>query len=228
MPALQLTHPKLHYAACYADVQTLQVLYKVRWITGNVQELINGMHKDIWTPRRMIEARRINNLAWASGDAQVPKEKNSEKAYEAFMDLVQKIIDDHDGSTEHAGTRFCGLQRQRMVPVPQVGTWQWALHEKDPTREEMYCQSEHLETAASDSDTSAATVTPNAPTELNSTGTQPPRILKTPKNDYTAEIILSEWRRDEFEWVSLGLMGGDHLMIDGRRVVSHCACAASA
>ncbi|KAL8934469.1 MAG: hypothetical protein Q9211_005212 [Gyalolechia sp. 1 TL-2023] len=202
---------KLHYAACYGDVQTLQTLSKVRWITNDVQKLVNGMDKDVWTPRTIIEARRFNRLAWGSGNAYSSKEKpDPEKAYEAFMGLVQKIVGDHHEVGEDPSSRLCGPPRQCSMPDPGTGIWRWNICtcEQDSTSEQNRTKSENLETDASKSDMGPATAVPKPSTQPTSADTQMPRTLEVPQNDPVAELILSEVHRDEFKWVSLGLWEG--------------------
>ncbi|KAL8994529.1 MAG: hypothetical protein Q9188_007038 [Gyalolechia gomerana] len=108
-------------------------------------------------------------MAWESGNAHPFKERNPEKTYQAFMDLIQKIIDDH---RVNLSNHLFGPSRKRLVPVPRTGTWQWNTCEQVPTRTR---------------------------TKSSSAETQIPRILKDPQDNYTSEVLLSEVQRDEIE-----------------------------
>ncbi|KAL8933499.1 MAG: hypothetical protein Q9216_006337, partial [Gyalolechia sp. 2 TL-2023] len=198
-----LTQTKLHYAACYADIRTLHTLSRVRWITKDIQRLINSMEKDVWTPRRMIEARRSNNMASQNGNTHSSIETDHEETYKAFMVLVQKMMDDYYHAGDDPSGRLYGPLRQRLVPVPLMGTWQWGMCEQDSASEQSRYESEHLDAHVPGGDIATATAVPKPSAELNLADTEEACILHDPPAEYTsstAEMLLSEVQRDEFKW----------------------------
>ncbi|KAL8803103.1 MAG: hypothetical protein Q9182_003353 [Xanthomendoza sp. 2 TL-2023] len=104
-------------AAKGANVQTLGLLSSVRWITTDVEAYINS--PDIYgsTPYWRIDFRRRDNEMWARIHERQP-DKDPEQVYQAFMELVQKTVDDHYGFDAH-GDQEGEDPRRRMVAVPR-------------------------------------------------------------------------------------------------------------
>ncbi|KAL8709705.1 MAG: hypothetical protein Q9220_005645 [cf. Caloplaca sp. 1 TL-2023] len=86
----------LHFAAHHADVETLRMLTAVRWITNDVGRFINSSLRGVWTPRGIVTARRDQTIAGSALRDGRPDD-DPQKVYDAFMNLVQKIVDDHYG-----------------------------------------------------------------------------------------------------------------------------------
>ncbi|KAL8681077.1 MAG: hypothetical protein Q9186_002789 [Xanthomendoza sp. 1 TL-2023] len=110
----------LHVAAEDANIQTLELLSSVRWITTDVEAYINSLDIDRWTPHKIIYWRRWNNEGWARKNGWKPDE-DPEQVYRAFMKLVQKVVDDHYGidvHEDHEGE----TSRRRMVAIPRNGS----------------------------------------------------------------------------------------------------------
>ncbi|KAL9598733.1 MAG: hypothetical protein Q9219_004291, partial [cf. Caloplaca sp. 3 TL-2023] len=117
-------------AACYA---TMGILHRVRWVTKDIQKLLNGVDKDVWTPRRMIETRRLDHLVLTNGICQ---KGDLKQIYKGFMALIQKVIDDHyEPANYHLGAIFHGPQQKRMIPVSRPGSWLWDLQERESVEE---------------------------------------------------------------------------------------------
>ncbi|KAL8901766.1 MAG: hypothetical protein Q9207_005038 [Kuettlingeria erythrocarpa] len=100
-------HPKrqnranmLHCAVSYADVQTLRILSKVRWITTDVDKLLAGVSvkDDIWMPRRVINHSRLANLTSLSERYTTPSDWDREQVFLAFTTLFRAMVDDHYSS----------------------------------------------------------------------------------------------------------------------------------
>ncbi len=89
------------------------LLEAVKWITGNIDQFVNGMDNQGWTPYRMINWRRYNNMAWAKATNNKP-DNDSERVFQSFMKLVQKIVDDHYDVDQN-------FKRHRVL-VPQPGS----------------------------------------------------------------------------------------------------------
>ncbi|KAL8714699.1 MAG: hypothetical protein Q9225_006531 [Loekoesia sp. 1 TL-2023] len=139
----------------------------------------------------MIESRRLNNVAWASGNTYAFKDRDPEKTYEVFMDLIQKIIDDHYSPTN----RLCGPHRKRMVPIPRMGTWQWDLSEQDSVRGQAQLTPGIWEARCP----GTATAVPKSPAKIGSADPEPSFVPKVQQDDCTA-VSSSKTQRDEFEW----------------------------
>ena len=181
----------------------------------------------------MIEARKTGHMAWASANNYRSRDSDPEATYEVFMGLLQRIIDDHHSPTENARDHLHTPLKNRMVPIPRSGTWQWDIIEQDLVTE--HSQSKPRE-VQSDVHKDTADNSTYASTSSRNLGPKEPQssayvlFFKDPRDNHPAEFEVqcaSTIRRDEFEWVSLGLLGADHLMIDGYRVMTDCTCSAS-
>lgn len=92
----------------------------MKWITNDVESYINSSHTAGLTPFEMIDHRRWKNERWAHLQECDPDE-DPEQAYQAFMNLVQKIVDDHydfDADQKHDEEG----PRKRMIAVPREGS----------------------------------------------------------------------------------------------------------
>ncbi|KAL8948180.1 MAG: hypothetical protein Q9222_005613 [Ikaeria aurantiellina] len=82
----------LQLAAHFADKETLDLLGAVRWLTNDAADFINSSPDGVWMPRAIITWRRDNVVGLPYGDQH---DDDPQEVYHAFMNLVQKIIDDH-------------------------------------------------------------------------------------------------------------------------------------
>lgn len=173
----------------------------------------------------MIESRRLNKMVWASGNIYGSKDRDPEETYEVFMDLIQKIIDDHHSSREFLSSHLYGPPRKRMVPIPRTGTWQWDIIEQDSAREQAQLMPGN---SGIKPDIGTSIAVPKLPTKIGRADHRLPFVPKDPQKDYAVDVKIqptSRTQRDEFEWVSLGLMGAA-LMVDGCRDMTRCTCVA--
>ncbi|KAL8926530.1 MAG: hypothetical protein Q9208_002857 [Pyrenodesmia sp. 3 TL-2023] len=95
-----LTRIKLHCAVSYADVETLRILSRVRWITTDVETLLGGVsvNEEIWMPRRIINYRRLANLASSSKRWSTTADWDREQVFLAFTTLFRAMVDEHYSS----------------------------------------------------------------------------------------------------------------------------------
>ncbi|KAL8747877.1 MAG: hypothetical protein Q9184_007544 [Pyrenodesmia sp. 2 TL-2023] len=96
----RLTRIKLHCAVSYADVETLRILSKVRWVTTNVETLLSGVgvNEDIWKPRRIINYRRLASLASLSEGCSTAMDWDREQIFLAFTTMFRAMVDEHYSS----------------------------------------------------------------------------------------------------------------------------------
>ncbi|KAL8812650.1 MAG: hypothetical protein Q9200_000878 [Gallowayella weberi] len=120
LAAARVIERKLNKAASYAKIQTLELLSSVRWITTDVEAYINSLNLDEWTPHKLICRRRWNNEDWAQW-AECEPDEDPEQTYQAFMELVQKFVDDYYGFDAH-GDHEGEEPTKRMVAVPRYGS----------------------------------------------------------------------------------------------------------
>ncbi|KAL8689868.1 MAG: hypothetical protein Q9218_004556 [Villophora microphyllina] len=120
MPGFLVT--ELQIAASYADLTTLKILKAAQWDTTDILELLNDGNSKMWRPRKIATERRDS---WKCGIKQsnVGPQEDREQIYQAFMSLIQKLIDDR-----HAGF---APPRKRMVPLLRKDSWSWDIVEED-------------------------------------------------------------------------------------------------
>ncbi|KAL8672049.1 MAG: hypothetical protein Q9168_003476 [Polycauliona sp. 1 TL-2023] len=109
----------LHYIAAIADSRTMTILGAVTWITTDIDQLINGLDDEGWTPYQTINWRIYNNTSWALWAEKEPDD-DPEETFQSFMELMQKIVDDHYGSD--------GQQQDRHIVLePLPGVWSFDI-----------------------------------------------------------------------------------------------------
>ena len=64
----------------------------------DVRKLVNSLNANIWTPRKMINTRRLANIVNASDDYSAAGNIDPEQVFFAFVDLFRNMVDDHYGS----------------------------------------------------------------------------------------------------------------------------------
>ncbi|KAL8638500.1 MAG: hypothetical protein Q9228_004352 [Teloschistes exilis] len=133
-PALQAFYrqsgnSELRAAAAFADAETLQILKAVKWISVDIEHLLNHRSCIYWTTRQLSEKRRSGERFPAS---EPEPDEDPEQIYQSFMSLLQKIIDDHYGLEGHeTNSTHCRYTR-RMVLIPRKDTKRyWDIVEKD-------------------------------------------------------------------------------------------------
>ncbi|KAL9592153.1 MAG: hypothetical protein Q9179_007001 [Wetmoreana sp. 5 TL-2023] len=116
----------LHIAASYADIKTLEILKTAIWVTDDADKMINnvGAYTSI-TPRTAIMHRRIQTESSKRlrETTSHPLDEDPEEVYQAFIKLIQKILDDH---YDFSGSK----PTKRMVPFPREGFWFWDIVEE--------------------------------------------------------------------------------------------------
>ncbi|KAL8708810.1 MAG: hypothetical protein Q9220_006371 [cf. Caloplaca sp. 1 TL-2023] len=117
-------------AASYADTTTLKLLTRVRWITIDLDSLINRIPLDGLTPYNRVWGRTKYNQNWADCHMR-DLDPDPKEIYEYFMNLIQKIIDDHYGFEESQAAENYSTPRKRMIPVHRPGTRFWDIVESD-------------------------------------------------------------------------------------------------
>ncbi|KAL9583312.1 MAG: hypothetical protein Q9203_005130 [Teloschistes exilis] len=119
----------LRAAAAFADAETLEILKAVKWITVDIEHLLNHRSCIYWTTRQLSEKRRSGERFPAS---EPEPDEDPEQIYQSFMSLLQKIIDDHYGLEGHeTHSTHCRYTR-RMVLIPRKDTKRyWDIVEKD-------------------------------------------------------------------------------------------------
>ena len=98
MSLRDLTPRQLHGAVSYADITTLRILSEVGWMRMDLPKLVNGLNANIWTPRKMINTRRLANIVKASEDSRADGDLDPEQVFFAFVNLFRNMVDEHYGS----------------------------------------------------------------------------------------------------------------------------------
>ncbi|KAI4196552.1 MAG: hypothetical protein LQ350_006484 [Teloschistes chrysophthalmus] len=120
---------RLLAAAAFADVESLEILKAVKWITADIEHLFNHRSCIYWTTRQVSEKRRSGER-FSALDLQ--PDEDSEQIYQSFMSLLQKIIDDHYGFVGQETNSIHGRHTRRMVVTPRKDTkYYWDIVEKD-------------------------------------------------------------------------------------------------
>ncbi|KAL9035759.1 MAG: hypothetical protein Q9180_004681, partial [Flavoplaca navasiana] len=111
----------LHVAAWQASVPTIELLCAFKYITTDLEPVINCLDNGGATPQKCIDFRKRHNESWAQQRKGLAKrDQDPEQPYSAFMKLIQKIVDDHyeyEAYTADAGVKA----KTRMVAVPREG-----------------------------------------------------------------------------------------------------------
>lgn len=64
----------------------------------DVPKLVNGLNANIWTPRKIINTRRLANIVRASEDSRADGDLDPETVFFAFVNLFRNMVDEHYGS----------------------------------------------------------------------------------------------------------------------------------
>lgn len=93
---------KLYCVVSYADVKTLRILSKVRWMITDVRKLVNSVsiNENTWTARRIINSRRLEQVAEISEAFEDNGDSDTEQVFLAFTTLFRKMVDDHYSSLQ--------------------------------------------------------------------------------------------------------------------------------
>ncbi|KAL8889679.1 MAG: hypothetical protein Q9215_003089 [Flavoplaca cf. flavocitrina] len=109
----------LHVAAWQASVPTIELLCAFKYVTTDLEPVINCLDNGGATPHKCIDFRKRHNYSWAQerkGPAK--RDQDPEQPYSAFMKLIQKIIDDHYEYEAYTGDAEAKA-KTRMVAVPR-------------------------------------------------------------------------------------------------------------
>ena len=64
----------------------------------DVRKLVNGLNANIWTPRKIINTRRLAKIVKASEDSRATGNLEPEQVFFAFVNLFRNMVDEHYGS----------------------------------------------------------------------------------------------------------------------------------
>ncbi|KAL8945834.1 MAG: hypothetical protein Q9222_007683, partial [Ikaeria aurantiellina] len=111
--------------------------------------------------------RMNNNEVWAKV-YKTPPDPNPKELYRCFMDIIQKIIDDHYGFQGQPAVGMEDLPRKRMVPVHRPRTQFWDIVESNygvtetttSGEEDSEESSDHVDTDESDEEWEDASEAP--------------------------------------------------------------------
>ncbi|KAL8871320.1 MAG: hypothetical protein Q9198_007444, partial [Flavoplaca austrocitrina] len=111
----------LHVAAWQASAPTIELLCAFKYITTDLEPVINCLDNGGATPHKCIDFRKRHNKSWAQKrKGLVIRDQDPEQPYSAFMKLIQKIVDDHYEYEAYTGDAEAKA-KTRMVAIPREG-----------------------------------------------------------------------------------------------------------